>query len=58
MFGCIGDTSAPFPPPWSVDEPEVCFIVRTPTDRPLAYVFFEEELEHRSGGASPHPRRG
>jgi hypothetical protein len=40
MFGCIGDTSAPFPPPWSVDEPEVCFIVRTPTDRPLAYVFF------------------
>jgi hypothetical protein len=36
-----------FPPPWSVDELEACFVVRE-----LAYVYFEEEP-----GRQPRYRR-
>ena len=28
-----------FPPPWSVDEQETCFIVRDASGQALAYVF-------------------
>ena len=32
-----------FPPPWSVDEQEACFIVRDANGQALAYVYFEDE---------------
>ena len=31
-----------FPPPWSVEEPDPCFIVRDANGQALAYVYFEE----------------
>ena len=32
-----------FPPPWTAEETEACFIVRDANGRALAYVYFEEE---------------
>jgi hypothetical protein len=32
-----------FPPPWSVEEMEACFIVRDHDGQALAYVYFEDE---------------
>jgi hypothetical protein len=32
-----------FPPPWSVEETDACFIVRDANGEALAYVYFEEE---------------
>jgi hypothetical protein len=32
-----------FPPPWSVEEQEACFVVRDHDGQQLAYVYFEEE---------------
>jgi len=32
-----------FPPPWSVEELDACFIVRGQNGQQLAYVYFEEE---------------
>jgi hypothetical protein len=37
-----------FPPPWSVEEQEVCFIVKDSGGRKLAYIYFEEEPGRRS----------
>jgi hypothetical protein len=37
-----------FPPPWSVEEQEVCYVVRDHNDQALAYVYFEEEPGRRS----------
>ena len=37
-----------FPPPWSVDELEACFVVRDHNGQALAYVYFEEEPGRRS----------
>jgi hypothetical protein len=37
-----------FPPPWSVDEADACFIVRDHNGQTLAYVYFEEEPGRRS----------
>jgi hypothetical protein len=31
-----------FPPPWSVDELEACFVVRDSNGQQIAYVYFEE----------------
>jgi hypothetical protein len=33
----------PFPPPWSVEEIEACFIVRDVNGQALTYVYFEDE---------------
>jgi hypothetical protein len=33
-----------FPPPWSVEETDACFIVRDANVQALAYVYFEDEL--------------
>jgi hypothetical protein len=32
-----------FPPPWTAEETEVCFIVRDHNGQALAYVYFVEE---------------
>ncbi len=32
-----------FPPPWTVEELEACFVVRDHNGQKLAYVYFEEE---------------
>jgi hypothetical protein len=32
-----------FPPPWSVEETDACFIVRDGNGQALAYVYFEDE---------------
>ena len=37
-----------FPPPWSVDETNACFIVRDANGQALAYVYFEEEQGRRT----------
>jgi hypothetical protein len=37
-----------FPPPWSVDETEPCFIVRDHNGQALAYVYCEDEPGRRS----------
>ena len=49
-----------FPPPWSVDEQEACFIVRDANGQALAYVYFEEEPGRRAQAPygpfqSPYP---
>jgi hypothetical protein len=37
-----------FPPPWSVEERQSCFIVKDGNGQALAYVYFEEEPGRRS----------
>ena len=37
-----------FPPPWSVEELDACFVVRDREGQQLAYVYFEEEPGRRS----------
>ena len=44
-----------FPPPWSVEETDACFIVRDANGQALAYVYFEEEPGRARGGEAPHP---
>ena len=38
-----------FPPPWSVEELDACFIVKDHNGQALAYVYFEDEPGRRSG---------
>ena len=40
--------SCRFPPPWSVEELDACFIVRDNDGQQLAYVYFEDEPGRRS----------
>lgn len=37
-----------FPPPWSVEELDACFVVKDGTGQKLAYVYYEEEPGRRS----------
>ncbi len=37
-----------FPPPWSVEELDACFVVRDSDGQKLAYVYFEDEPGRRS----------
>jgi endo-1,4-beta-D-glucanase Y len=37
-----------FPPPWSVEELEACFVVRDNAGQKLSYVYYEEEPGRRS----------
>jgi hypothetical protein len=41
-------TTRRFPPPWSVEELDVCFVVRDHNGQQLAYVYFEDEPGRRS----------
>ena len=36
-----------FPPPWSAEETDACFIVRDHNGQALAYIYFEEEPGRR-----------
>ena len=40
-----------FPPLWSVEETDACFIVRDHNGQALAYVYFEEEPGRRAASA-------
>jgi hypothetical protein len=37
-----------FPPPWSVEELDACFVVRNHNGQQLAYAYFEDEPGRRS----------
>jgi hypothetical protein len=37
-----------FPPPWSVEQQDACFVVRDHSGQQLAYVYFEDEPGRRS----------
>jgi hypothetical protein len=37
-----------FPPPWSVEELDACFIVKDSGGQKLAYIYFEDEPGRRS----------
>ena len=37
-----------FPPPWSAEETDACFIVRDTNGQALAYVYFEDEPGRRA----------
>jgi hypothetical protein len=37
-----------FPPPWSVEEQDACFVVVDRSGQKLAYIYFEEEPGRRS----------
>ena len=41
-------TSRRFPPPWSVEGTDACFIVRDAIGQALAYVYFEDEPGRRA----------
>jgi hypothetical protein len=37
-----------FPPPWSVEDIDACFVVRDHSGQKLAYVYYEDEPGRRS----------
>ena len=45
-----------FPPPWSVEELEACFVVRDHDGQQLAYVYFGDEPGRRSAARIATPR--
>jgi hypothetical protein len=53
-------SSRRFPPPWSVEEQDACFVVRDGNGhQQLAYVYFEAEPGRRSAAKLlPKMRRG
>ena len=41
-------SSRRFPPPWTVEKTDACFIVKDYAGQSLAYVYFEEEPGRRA----------
>jgi hypothetical protein len=39
----LGERDHRFPPPWTVEEQDDCFVVRDHNGQQLAYVYFEDE---------------
>jgi endo-1,4-beta-D-glucanase Y len=48
MIADRGSLSHRFPPPWSVDELEACFVVKDGAGQKLAYVYYENDPGRRS----------
>ncbi len=40
-----------FPPPWTAEETDACFIVRDHNGQTLAYVYFEDEPGRRTAAS-------
>ena len=40
-----------FPPPWTADETDACFIVKDHNGQALAYVYFEDEPGRRTAAS-------
>jgi hypothetical protein len=52
-------TERRFPPPWSIEELEACFIVKDNAGQKLAFVYFEDEpAGDRRPSCSRKMRRG
>jgi hypothetical protein len=52
-FLCLTETPAPprdrrFPPPWTAEETDACFIIRDHYGLAVAYVYFEDEPGRRT----------
>ena len=41
-------TARRFPPPWSVEELDACYVVRDHGGQKLAYIYYEDEPGRRS----------
>jgi hypothetical protein len=49
-----------FPPPWTVEELDACFVVRDHNGQQLAYIYYESEPGRRSAAkllSKDEPRR-
>ena len=46
--GALVPSARRFPPPWSVEETDACFIVRDANGQARSYVYFEEEPGRRA----------
>jgi hypothetical protein len=44
----LGERDHRFPPPWTVEEQDACFVVRDHNGQALAYIYFEDEPGRRS----------
>ena len=47
-YGGATSATIDFPPPWTVEELDACFVVRDQSGQQLAYVCFENERGRRS----------
>jgi hypothetical protein len=47
------DPSRRFPPPWTAEQTDACFIVKDKNDQALAYVYFEDEPGRRANRERP-----
>jgi hypothetical protein len=46
-----------FPPPWSIEELDACFVVRDHNGQQLGYVYFGDEPGRRSAAIAELPER-
>jgi hypothetical protein len=44
----LGERDHRFPPPWTVEEQDACFVVCDHNGQALAYIYFEDEPGRRS----------
>jgi hypothetical protein len=51
-------SSRRFPPPWTLEETDACFIVKDCSGISLAYVYFEEKPGRRAAAKLLYPGRG
>jgi len=47
-----------FPPPWSIEERQACFIVKDGNGQALAYVYFEEPGRRSAENLMSHDEAG